>query len=69
MLAENTTCGEKILGDQTICFKHKVIRSKKQKNHYYDKALKRIEVAREDGETLVLVSNDHESSAAEIAEN
>lgn len=69
VLAENTACGEQILGDQTICFKHKVIRSKKQKNHYYDKALRRIEVAREDGETLVLVSNDHESSAAEIAEN
>ena len=69
VLAENSACGEQILGDQTICFKHKVIRSKKQKNHYYDKALRRIEEAREDGETLVLVSNDHESSAAEIAEN
>ena len=39
------------------------------KNHYHDKELRRIEVAREEGKTLVLVTNDHESSAAEIAEN
>ena len=67
-IGENAVCGEHILSDRKIRCKHKKVSGKKQQNHYHDKVLRRIEVAREEGRTLVLVTNDHESSAAEIAD-
>ena len=68
-VGENAVCEEHILSDRKIRCKHKKVSGKKQKNHYHDKTLRRIEVAREEDKTLVLVTNDHESSAAEIADN
>ena len=68
-VGENAVCEEHILSDRKIRCKHKKVSGKKQKNHYHDKELRRIEVAREEDKTLVLVTNDHESSAAEIADN
>ena len=55
-----------IISSQTINLKSKY--SKKAKNKYYEKPLRRIEVKRDGKEPLVLVTNDFKRSDEEIAE-
>lgn len=58
---------ENIISDEIISFKHKQNRGKGRINHYHGKPLRRITVAREGKEPLILVSNQLEAEADTIA--
>lgn len=65
-LRENLPEGEGILGDALVSLRHRHNRAG-HTNPYHGQPLRRIVVTREDGEPLVLATNDLNSPAAHIA--